>query len=550
MSKPKTSAKKKGEAAPKRDNFLMKTALKLRDSAGNVCTYPGCHVHTHGAKSNGEGALGIGVACHIKAAAPGGPRYDVNQTPDQRRHFDNGIWMCQTHSKLIDADDSAYSVATLLLWKRDAEARSNALLNKKSFTEKELNKAVDAGAVSMLQRWVNQSGDPLNTPIVELMKGYESNLNDLDPRFVIEVNKVGNTYTHVIQAAQNDVNINLVLQNLDQIDGFWSAKKAFLEEGRELLIPAKHFELRGSKLFDAIRQTTGWSQGVLSIGRVKKSIAANLYLRTEKGQEVFIESFTCHYTSGKVCTVFEGTALEGFISVKALCSHEGESHKFDLTFNVEAWKGKNLLELPRFSRLLKAAKLMAEGRLVFEFEVGSDAAAFDSTVSAGTENFHELLQWIIFYLDVARKIAERCHEPILLKEVDFDYDLYVEMKKYAKLFPGPIYTHRTPGMLCEGRFDYYEGFTLDSFGANGFPDSVKLLQQSHVLIKLLGTSIRAPRIESFYTNTNTIFFSDIEDRSKPRLEIHTTPATDIMIQIHPEDAWVVLDEQEAPTVTD
>jgi hypothetical protein len=247
---------------------------------------------------------------------------------------------------------------------------------------------------------------------------------------------------------------------------------------------------------------------------------------------------------------FEGTALEGFISVKALCSHEGESHKFDLTFNVEAWKGKNLLELPRFSRLLKAAKLMAEGRLVFEFEVGSDAAAFDSTVSAGTENFHELLQWIIFYLDVARKIAERCHEPILLKEVDFDYDLYVEMKKYAKLFPGPIYTHRTPGMLCEGRFDYYEGFTLDSFGVNGFPNSVKLLQQSHVLIKLLGTSIRAPRIESFYTNTNTIFFSDIEDRTKPRLEIHTTPATDIMIQIHPEDAWVVLEEQEAPTVTD
>nr|WP_279158035.1 hypothetical protein [Pseudomonas corrugata] len=125
---------------------------------------------------------------------------------------------------------------------------------------------------------------------------------------------------------------------------------------------------------------------------------ANLYLRTDKEEEVFIESFTCYYTTGTARTVFEGTALEGFIAVKAHCSHEGQDHKFDLTFNVEAWLGKNILELPRFSRLLKAAKHMASGRLVFELEVGSNAAAFDSKVSVGSDEFHEQLQWIIFYL--------------------------------------------------------------------------------------------------------------------------------------------------------
>lgn len=82
-SKPKTSAKKKAKAAPKRDNFLGTTTQKLRDSAGNVCSFPGCYVHTHGAKSNGEGTVGIGVACHIKAAAPGVPT--IRRAPVPRR---------------------------------------------------------------------------------------------------------------------------------------------------------------------------------------------------------------------------------------------------------------------------------------------------------------------------------------------------------------------------------------------------------------------------------------------------------------------------------
>lgn len=546
MSKPKTKGKKKGAATPKRHDFLMGTVRLLRDSAGNVCSYPECHRHTHGAKASGKGALTVGVACHIKAAAPGGPRFDAEQTREERRHFSNGIWMCQTHSKLIDADNSAYSVETLLEWKRNAEARSNSQLNQKSFTENEVKKAVDAGSVSMLQRWVNQSADPLEAPIPELIRGYESSLSDLDPRFTIEVNKVGNDYRHVIQAAQDKVDIQLVLQGLDEIEGFWEAKKALIEEGRELLIPSKYFALKGSRLFEAIQQKSQrYDQGVLSIGRVKKPIVANLYLRTDKGEEVFIESFTCYYTTGTARTVFEGTALEGFITVKAYCSHEGENHKFDLTFNVESWVGKNILELPRFSRLLKAAKHMTSGRLVFELEVGSNAAAFDSKVSVGSDGFHEQLQWIIYYLDVARRIAEQCGEPLLLTEIDFDYKLYVELRKYVKLLAGPIYSKRSPGMLCAGSFDYYEGYSSRDLGGKSFPSSIKLLQQDSLVFGLLGSMIKAPRIESSYTNIDTVFFSDIEERDRPKVEIQTTADTDIMIQLHPDDSWIILESWEA-----
>lgn len=546
MSKPEANEKMKDAATPKRDDFLTKTVQRLRDSAGNVCSYPDCYVHTHGAKASGNGALSIGVACHIRAAAPGGPRYDASQTKDERRHIDNGIWMCQTHSKLIDADDSAYTIETLHEWKRIAEARSNAQLNQKSFTEREVKKAVDAGAVSMLQKWVNQDADPLETPIAEVMKGYESNLENLDPRFTIEVNKIGNNYTHVIQAAQEKVSIDLVMQNLDKLENFWAAEKAFVEEGRELVLPSSHFELKGSKLFEAIQQkTNGWKQGMLTIGGIKKSIVANLYLRTIDGREVFIESFTCYYTSGTLRTVFEGTALDGFISVNAQCSHNGQDHKFDLKYSVDAWKGKNILELPRFARLLKAAQQMDSGRLVFELEVGSKTAAFDSKSNVIADDFHAQLQWIILYLDMARKVAEHCSEPIFLNDLDFAHDLYAVLQKYLKLLAGPIYTRQSPGLVASAVLDYSEGSALDSVAANGFPSEIKLAQQDSLVFELFGCIIRAPRIERVYDRVETLFFSNVEERGRPKMEVYATPDTNVLIQLHPDDAWVVLDDWEA-----
>ena len=41
---------------------------------------------------------------HICAAAQGGPRYDASMTPEERKSFENGIWLCQSCSKLIDTD--------------------------------------------------------------------------------------------------------------------------------------------------------------------------------------------------------------------------------------------------------------------------------------------------------------------------------------------------------------------------------------------------------------------------------------------------------------
>jgi len=111
-----------------RDDFSARTTDQLAKRAGNVCSNPGCRRPTFGAAKSHDGFMNVGVASHITAAAPGGPRYDPNLTSEQRRHQSNGIWLCQTHGKAVDSDDGHFTVEMLREWKRLAEGRSFAAI--------------------------------------------------------------------------------------------------------------------------------------------------------------------------------------------------------------------------------------------------------------------------------------------------------------------------------------------------------------------------------------------------------------------------------------
>lgn len=75
-----------------------------------------------------DSAVNVGVAAHITAASPAGPRYDPDLTPAGRAAAANGIWLCQTCAKLIDADLSRYTAGLLRQWKTRAEGLAAAML--------------------------------------------------------------------------------------------------------------------------------------------------------------------------------------------------------------------------------------------------------------------------------------------------------------------------------------------------------------------------------------------------------------------------------------
>jgi hypothetical protein len=134
-----------------RSDFSIETKRILAERANSRCSRPQCHAATSGPQLDPARALNLGVAAHITAASPDGPRYNPNLTDDQRRHPDNGIWLCQNCGKLVDNDEAAFSVTLLRDWKRQAEVSALLEIGRTSikhsgpgFTAEELDILLNA----------------------------------------------------------------------------------------------------------------------------------------------------------------------------------------------------------------------------------------------------------------------------------------------------------------------------------------------------------------------------------------------------------------------
>lgn len=106
---------------PMRDDFHSTTKELLAKRVGYRCSNPSCRQSTSGPHKNPTKIINVGVAAHITAASPGGPRYDAFLSSEQRSSAQNGIWLCQKCAKLIDNDSIRYTFDVLLDWKQIAE---------------------------------------------------------------------------------------------------------------------------------------------------------------------------------------------------------------------------------------------------------------------------------------------------------------------------------------------------------------------------------------------------------------------------------------------
>src|ERR1700722_7458202 len=104
-----------------RDEFSEEVKRIVAQRVGSHCSKPDCCADTSGPQIDPSKALNVGVAAHVTAASPGGARYNLMLSPDERTHPSNAIWLCQTCAKLIDNDAARFPVTLLLQWKTDAE---------------------------------------------------------------------------------------------------------------------------------------------------------------------------------------------------------------------------------------------------------------------------------------------------------------------------------------------------------------------------------------------------------------------------------------------
>lgn len=90
----------------------------------NSCAYPGCGVAlVVDAVAVGDTAKSVGKIAHIRAASPGGPRYDATMTDAQRASAENLIFLCGTHHDVIDHQLDHHTVEFLQQAKSEHESR-------------------------------------------------------------------------------------------------------------------------------------------------------------------------------------------------------------------------------------------------------------------------------------------------------------------------------------------------------------------------------------------------------------------------------------------
>lgn len=107
-----------------RKKLKLSTLKALFAKSGNQCAFPECNN-----KLIVEDNLFVGQVAHIRAVSPEGPRYDKEQSDEDRRQFSNLILLCYKHHKIIDSLPHKFDTDKLQEIKKSHESEVNFQLN-------------------------------------------------------------------------------------------------------------------------------------------------------------------------------------------------------------------------------------------------------------------------------------------------------------------------------------------------------------------------------------------------------------------------------------
>lgn len=202
---------------PKKD-VVRNIALK----SGNKCSFPNCNEEI----LNDEDKY-IGQLAHIEAAEPNGPRYNQNQTDEERRAEDNLMFMCYKHHKIIDNDTKTYTVQILKDMKHDHETTMNKV---KRLTKEQIKKIVKETIRQEKSYLKDKSSEPNNNgyeSFIKWLKKEEYIYDKKDKKLIIEqtkeiiqlINELGKGTREVlyfiIKKSHNSeyINFNIIFDN-------------------------------------------------------------------------------------------------------------------------------------------------------------------------------------------------------------------------------------------------------------------------------------------------------------------------------------------------
>lgn len=491
-----------------RDDFSDTTKIELFVRAANLCSR--CHVFTAGSTDAGDRKNSIGVAAHICAAAsgPGAKRYDASQTKAQRKHFDNGIWLCYSCSKLIDNEEILHTVAHLKEMKARHQAYVSTLVGVIPMAPFEAQHEIRAGIIEATHFLTTKAGSPAKFDVSAVVEGYEESINSIDPNFRVVVTATSGSVVHELIPVANPAPEIQMVFNDDAIASADLAWQNMVEAGESIHIPTNDFKFSGSKLFEHLNEVI--AGGTLTLTPRKRRLETCIYFVSD---EADFELATTDSFMGKGSKKFdiEGSALDGFFTYR-YCVYDRYKVDATYTFDVAGWLGQPINNLRHYHRIKKAYDFVLKypkSKVTIEIVLnGNPMRLWDGKYSDFTMLFTRLKK-IVEIAECSRAMASRISDRLRLKTLDLTLqdEKYIEL--YAQLFKGDVIRKLDYGEnIFTARIDDKESKTVKIFCSENEPEVIIAKSPT---IDFFGNTVSLPRMSRKVSCCDIFFFSSIRE---------------------------------------
>lgn len=343
------------------DEFLNATIIALRERVNGICSNPYCRKVTLGPKKL-EGVNRIGQAAHIRGATPGSARYDKSMSSPERRHFDNGIWLCNLCAKKIDNDEDKYPVKLLVEWKKATEQYIQDYAGKSFPSESEALQTLTQGLVGYPRKYLPDA-------IARIHKVSAESLSELDPRFWARTSFV-NGQSSVELGANENVQFSIKVQGESTVE-FASKMTRLQEHGTPLIMRTDDIRLEGSALFDLLFND---EPGELKISSDEIGAIQKIWITDPvSGTCESFDDIHGRITVGTSGFTFHGTACGGILEFGYRKSFHSEAEELTVTIGLatQSWERAPLEGLSYLGKLVEFFGALSEGReLSTQLEVG------------------------------------------------------------------------------------------------------------------------------------------------------------------------------------
>lgn len=474
-----------------RDDFPRRQIELLAQRVAYLCSAPDCKKVTVGPGQTREERSVIGVAAHICAASPGGPRFDPGMTALERGSIKNAIWLCNNCSRKIDNDSGRYPVGLLLQWKQHSEAEALMRIGKRHPNDDDARSQLRAMLHAQGSHFVPQA-------VVNVHRASEAELERLDPRFSARSTFIDGHASYVLEAKES---VDLRFRFNPKVVQTWHKEVAALvRHGKTLRLPMDGVSIEGSDLFQELGSEGCFGTTNIEIQAVRREAFVRVSLSASQGPECTQFEMTGTCSGGTHSATVAVHGFDGLLKLvfrQRVGGRPGRDVVVAVALDESAWAGKDVRLLKGYHAVRQFFTLaLGGGRLHADLYVDNRRVLKAIWPFRPNDRYFVQIMNQLDYLERAMCVADYLNVRIaFVAGYTFGYAEHVELAGAAALTKGERVDVFTDPVSCTLTLRNDLSNDAREMLAKGSAALLRFVESQGKAIHVYGQSVNLPRQE-------------------------------------------------------